>query len=107
MAAINITLDTDTRQVSLMIDGVTIPEAEVSFDYFFIKDEDGKEEKITHFRYSTKQTNPEGLVVEQVFRLPPPEEKKSNMLLPNGLAAITPEEEFGEKVKAWFNKRRS
>jgi len=106
MSAINITLDTETRQVALIVDGVTIPNAEVFFSYFFFEGEDG-EEKFVDFNYSTQTKDENGLETKQIFRLPPPEPEEDTMLLPNGLAAMTPEQEFNEKVKAWFNKRRS
>lgn len=106
MATVNITLDTETRQVALMVDGVTIPNAEFNIDYFHIEGEDGEMEKITNFSYSVKETNEDGLVEKRMFRLPPPEEEvESNMLLPNGLASVTPEQDLKSKIAKWFNNR--
>lgn len=108
MAAVNITLDTETRQVSLMVDGVTIPNAEIFFEYFHIEIGEGEMEKITNFHYSIMETNEAGLQEKRMFRLPPPEpEEESNMLLPNGLASMTDEDLFKKNVATWFKNRRS
>lgn len=108
MASVNITLDTETRQVGLMIDGVTIPNAEISFDYFFIEEEDGEMEKLTRFEFSVMETNDAGLQEKRVFRLPPPPpEDEGIALMPNGLAALSEQDVINQKVASWYNKRKS
>ncbi len=81
MAMVNISLDTNSRQVSLNVDGQAFPMAEVGLHYFF--DMDG--EKVINFHYSVEIANEQGLIEKRVFFLPEPE--NDDVLDRNGLSS--------------------
>lgn len=74
MAMVSLSLDTDSRQVVLLVDGEVKPMAEVHLAYFF--DFDGA--KVIRFEYSMDVANEDGLMEKRIFILP----DKDQMNLP-------------------------
>jgi len=75
MAMVNISLDTNTRQIALLVDGELKPMAEVRLDYFF--DMDG--EKVINFHYTMDVVNQQGLKEKHIFILPRPEDDEASI----------------------------
>lgn len=94
MAIVNVSLNTDTRQVILTINGVLVPTDECSMDKYVY---DG-EEKI-NFSYSVENVDGSGMKERRYFYLPSPEE----------LAAEVHSELNGDGLasKAAFNKEKA
>lgn len=91
MAVVNISLDTDTRQVILTINGVLVPHKECSINkYVDDYNDDGKEEEKISFSYTIENVNGTGLKEVRQFYLPTKEElatKAHAKLDENGLAS--------------------
>jgi hypothetical protein len=73
MAVVNISLDTQTRQVVLTINGILVPHTECSINKYVFDTEEGKEENIS-FSYTVENIDGTGLKEVRQFYLPSQEE---------------------------------